>query len=354
VLDIGADAATLTAQLIDVESVSGDEARLADLVEAALRAVPALTVHRDGNVVLARTELGRTQRIVLAGHLDTVPVAGNLPSRRDGGRLHGCGSSDMKAGVAVMLRVAHAIGAGALDPRTELTWIAYDCEEIESVRNGLGRIAREQPEVLRGDLAVVLEPTAGVVEGGCQGTMRALVCTTGVRAHAARSWLGRNAIHAAGEALRRLEDYQPRVVELSGLSYREGLNAVAIAGGVAGNIIPDECIVTVNYRFAPDRSVGDAQAHLRDVFAGYEVKIVDAAPAAPPGLDALLAAEFVAAVGQPPRAKLGWTDAARFAELGVPALNFGPGDPDLAHKPEEYVEVDRIQAAEAALLAFLS
>ncbi|HEY2167924.1 MAG TPA: succinyl-diaminopimelate desuccinylase [Jatrophihabitantaceae bacterium] len=353
-LDIGADAATLTAQLIDVESVSGNEARLADLVETALRAVPALTVHRDGNVVLARTTLGRPQRIVLAGHVDTVPVAGNLPSHRDGGRLYGCGSSDMKAGVAVMLRVAHAVATGVLDPRTELSFVAYDCEEIEAARNGLGRIAREQPEVLRGDLAVVLEPTAGVVEGGCQGTMRAQVRTTGVRAHSARSWLGRNAIHAAGEALRRLEDYTPRVVELSGLTYREGLNAVAISGGVAGNIIPDECIVTVNYRFAPDRSVGDAQEHLREVFAGYEVEITDAAPAAPPGLDAALAAEFVAAVGQPPRAKLGWTDAARFAELGVPALNFGPGDPDLAHKPQEYVEVDRIHAAEAALLAFLS
>jgi succinyl-diaminopimelate desuccinylase len=204
VLDIGADAATLTAQLIDVESVSGNETHLADLVEAALRTVPALTVHRDGNVVLARTALGRPQRLVLAGHLDTVPVAGNLPSRRDGGRLHGCGSSDMKAGVAVMLRVAHAVAAGELDPRTELSFIAYDCEEIEAARNGLGRIAREQPAQLRGDLAVVLEPTAGVVEGGCQGTMRAQVRTSGVRAHSARSWLGRNAIHAAGEALRRL------------------------------------------------------------------------------------------------------------------------------------------------------
>ena len=352
-LDIGADAVDLTAALVDIESVSGNEAPLAGEVEAVLAALPALTVERDGNVVLARTDLGRPQRIVLAGHLDTVPVAGNLPSRRDGARLFGCGTSDMKSGVAVMLRVAHAIGTGALTPRADVSWVAYDCEEVEAARNGLGRLARERPEALRGDLAVLLEPTSGLVEGGCQGTMRAVVRTEGVRAHSARSWLGRNAIHAAGDVLRRLAEYRARVVELDGLEFREGLNAVAISGGVAGNVIPDECRVTVNYRFAPDRSVADAQAHLHEVFTGYAVEVVDAAPSARPGLDAPLAAEFAAAVGQRPRAKLGWTDVARFAELGIPALNFGPGDPDLAHKPEESVDVALIGATEAALLRFL-
>jgi succinyl-diaminopimelate desuccinylase len=354
VLDIGADAVALTAALVDIQSVSGNEATLADQVQAALRAVPALAVERDGNVVLARTELGRAQRVVLAGHLDTVPVADNLPSRRDGTRMFGCGTSDMKSGVAVMLRVAHAIGTDRLSPRADISWVAYDCEEVEAARNGLGRLARERPEVLRGDLAILLEPTSGLVEGGCQGTMRAVVRTDGVRAHSARSWLGRNAIHAAGEVLRRLEDYQPRVVVLDGLEFREGLNAVAISGGVAGNVIPDECLVTVNYRFAPDRSTAEAEAHVREVFSGYSVDVVDAAPSARPGLDAPLAAEFVAAVGGDPRAKLGWTDVARFAELGIPALNFGPGDPDLAHKPEESVEMRLIEAAERALLDFLA
>ena len=353
-LDIGADAVELTAALVDIESVSGNEDRLADEVEAALRGVSALQVERDGNVVLARTDLGRAQRIVLAGHLDTVPIAGNVPSRRDGDRLYGCGTSDMKSGVAVMLRLAHAVDTGRLTPRTDLTWVAYDCEEIEAARNGLGRLARERPDTLHGDLAILLEPTSGLIEGGCQGTMRAVVRTEGVRAHSARSWLGRNAIHAAGDVLRRLEEYSARVVELDGLEFREGLNAVAIAGGVAGNVIPDECRVTVNYRFAPDRSQADAEAHLREVFAGYPVDVVDSAPSARPGLDGPLAAELATAVGDEPRAKLGWTDVARFAELGIPALNFGPGDPDLAHKPEESVDVRLISSAEAALLQFLS
>ena len=353
-LDLATDAGALTAALVDVESVSGDELRLADLVEAALRRCPTLGVERDGNVVLARTSLGRTQRVVLAGHLDTVPIAGNLPSRTDGDLLHGCGTADMKSGLAVLLRVAHLVGTGALDPRVDLTWICYDCEEVDATRNGLGRLARSRPEVVRGDLAVLLEPTHGAIEGGCQGTLRALVRTTGVRAHSARSWLGSNAIHAAAPVLAMLASYQARAVDVDGLSYREGLNAVAIGGGIAGNVIPDECTVTVNFRFAPDRSEADAAQHVRTVFDGFEVDVVDSAPAARPGLDAPLPRAIVAAVGGEPRAKLGWTDVARFGELGIPAVNFGPGDPNLAHKPEEHVELSRIAEAEAALVRFLS
>jgi succinyl-diaminopimelate desuccinylase len=354
VLDLSADAAALTAALVDVPSVSGQEAGLADLVESALRDQSGLPVQRSGNVVLTRTGLGRSRRVVLAGHLDTVPIADNVPSRLEDGRLYGCGSSDMKSGVAVALRIAHLVGTGALDPRADLTWIFYDCEEVEADRNGLGRLARERPGDLAADLAVLLEPTAGLVEGGCQGTMRAVVRLYGRRAHSARSWLGVNAIHAVGPVLRRLADYQAREVEVDGLRYREGLNAVAITGGVAGNIIPDECTVTVNYRFAPDRSPAEAVDHIRSVFDGYAVELVDAAPAARPGLDTALAQAMVAAVGGTPQAKLGWTDVARFGELGVPALNFGPGDPNLAHAREENVELARIAAAESALLRFLA
>jgi succinyl-diaminopimelate desuccinylase len=354
VLNLATDAATLTAGLVDVESVSGSEAALADLVEQALRAYPDLKVERDGNVVLARTSLGRPQRVVLAGHLDTVPIAGNLPSRLDGDTLHGCGTVDMKSGLAVMLRVAHLVGTGALDPRVDLTWVSYDCEEIEAARNGLGRLARTRPDVLAGDLAILLEPSEGIVEGGCQGTLRVAVHTRGVRAHSARSWLGTNAIHLTAPVLTRLADYEPRVVDVDGLTYREGLNAVGIAGGVAGNVIPDECAVTVNYRFAPDRSEDDALAHVRDVFDGFELELTDSAPGARPGLDSPVAAGFVAAVGGQARAKLGWTDVARFGELGIPAVNFGPGDPNLAHKPEEHVSVAKVLAAEEALVRFLS
>jgi succinyl-diaminopimelate desuccinylase len=353
VLDVTTDAATLTAALVDIESVSGNEARLAGLVEDAVRACPSLTVQRDGNVVIARTDRGRDTRVVLAGHLDTVPIADNVPSRRVDDVLYGCGTTDMKSGVAVMLRVAHLVGSGELDPRVDLTWVFYDCEEVESERNGLGRIARTDPAALAGDLAVLLEPSGAIVEGGCQGTLRVAVRVPGVRAHSARSWLGENAIHAAAPVLTRLVVYSPREVEVDGLTFREGLNAVGISGGVAGNVIPDECTVTVNYRFAPDRSEDDALEHVRHVFDGYELDVTDSAPGARPGLDSAIAAEFVAAVGGKPRAKLGWTDVARFGVLGIPALNFGPGDPNLAHKPEEHVDVQEVLDAERALVRFL-
>jgi succinyl-diaminopimelate desuccinylase len=354
VLELDQDVADLTADLVDVPSVSGDEGRLADAVEAALRAGGGLAVERDGNVVLARTELGRTQRVVLAGHLDTVPIAGNVPSRIDGDRLHGCGTADMKSGLAVMLRIAHRVATGELDPRVDLTWAFYDCEEVEAARNGLGRVARGRPAVLAGDLAVLLEPTGGVIEGGCQGTLRAEVRTTGVRAHSARSWHGRNAIHAAAPVLARLAAHEAREVDVDGLGYHEGLNAVAIRGGVAGNVIPDECTVTVNYRFAPDRDEAQAEAYVREVFAGFDVTVTDSAPGARPGLDAALPRAIVTAVGGEPRAKLGWTDVARFGPLGVPAVNLGPGDPNLAHKPEEHVSRGQIREVEAALVRFLT
>lgn len=354
------DAGTLTAALVDIESVSRNEQAIADAVEGALRAGPGrngLSVERDGNVVLARTDTGAARRVVLAGHLDTVPIADNLPARVDGDTLWGCGTSDMKSGLAVMLRAAHLVGTGALRPGVDLTWIAYDCEEIEAAHNGLGRIARERPDALAGDLAVLLEPTGGLVEGGCQGTLRVRLTLTGTRAHSARSWLGENAIHRAAPVLQRLAAYGAREVEVEGLTYREGLNAVGIEGGVAGNVIPDACTVTVNFRFAPDRSESEALDHVRSVFAGIEgltLELTDSAPAARPGLTTDLARALVAASGGPARAKLGWTDVARFGELGVPALNFAPGDPNLAHKPEEHVSLAAVQAAEDVLVRFLS
>lgn len=353
VLELSRSAAQLTADLVDIESVSGNEARIADAVEAAIRRHAGLSVRRLGNVVIVRTELGRSQRVVLAGHLDTVPIAGNLPSRLADGRLHGCGSSDMKSGVALQLRMAELVGAGALEPAVDLTWLFYDCEEVEAARNGLNRVAAEHPELLRADLAILLEPTNGTVEGGCQGTMRARLSTAGRRAHSARSWLGVNAIHLAAPILARLADYRAREVEVEGLTYREGLNAVAIEGGVAGNVIPDRCQVSVNYRFAPDRSEAEAEAHLREVFEGYELTVLDSSPAARPGLDQPLVRQAVAALGGEVAAKLGWTDVARFSALGIPALNFSPGDPNLAHRADESVELAQLERCERLLVDFL-
>jgi succinyl-diaminopimelate desuccinylase len=350
VLDLGQDAAALTAQLVDIASVSLAEKELADAVEQALRALPHLTVDRDGDAVVARTNLGRPERVVLAGHLDTVPIADNLPSRLDAdGVLWGCGTSDMKSGVAVQLRLAATLP----DPARDLTFVFYDAEEIEASRNGLKRLAERHPEWLAGDFAVLLEPTDGKVEGGCQGTMRVRVETTGRRAHSARSWLGENAIHKAAPVLARLASYEPRRVLIDGLEYREGLNAVMIEGGHAGNVIPDTCAVIVNYRFAPNRSEEEALAHVREVFDGFDVVLTDSAAGALPGLSHPSAAAFVAITGIDPAPKDGWTDVARFSALGVPAVNYGPGDPKLAHTREEHVAVAAVLEAEEKLRAWL-
>ena len=349
-LDLSLDVVSLTRVLVDIPSVSGAEQDLADAVETAMRGLDRLEVRRDGDAVVARTTLGRDERIVLAGHLDTVPIADNVPSHDDGELLYGCGTSDMKSGVALMLRLAETIA----EPVHDITWIFYDNEEVESSRNGLARLARNDRSLLYGDIAVLLEPTGGVVEAGCQGTMRANVRTVGHRAHSARSWLGANAIHAAAPILARLVSYVARTVDIDGCTYREGLNAVRIAGGVAGNVIPDVCDIEVNFRFAPDRDAEAAEAHVREVFDGFDVEVTDSAPGALPGLADPAAAAFVAALGVPVQAKLGWTDVARFAAFGIPAVNFGPGDPNLAHKREEHVRMSTIRESERVLAAYLS
>jgi succinyl-diaminopimelate desuccinylase len=349
-LDLTLSGPELTAALIDVSSVSGTERELADLVEAALADCAHLTVSRHGNTVVARTQLGRGERIVIAGHLDTVPLNDNLPSRRANGLIHGLGACDMKGGVAVALRLA----ASLTEPNRDVTYVFYDCEEIEADRNGLGRLAATDPDLLQGVFAVVMEPSNAVVEAGCQGSMRVDITTRGERAHSARAWMGRNAIHAAGEVLARLASYQPRRVLIDGLEYREGLNAVGISGGVAGNVVPDRCTVAVNYRFAPSRSEVEAESHLREVFDGFDLVVADSAPGGLPGLDRPAAAAFLAAVGGEPQPKFGWTDVARFTVLGVPAVNYGPGDPLLAHKREEFVPEADIECCEQRLISWLS
>lgn len=348
-LDLGLDAAALTVALCDIESVSGNEGPLADAVEHVLRSLPHLTVDRDGDAVIARTSLGRAERVVIAGHLDTVPLGGNLPCRVEAGRIHGCGTTDMKSGVAVALRLAAQLPT----PNRDVTYVFYDNEEVEAYKNGLARVARSHPDWLAGDFAVLMEPTNATVEGGCQGTLRADVVLRGHRAHSARAWMGSNAVHAAGEVLQRLASYQPAEVEIDGLVYREGLNAVSIAGGVAGNVIPDECRITVNYRFAPDKSEEQAVDVVREMLHGYDIVVSDFAPGALPGLAHPAAAAFVEMVGREPQPKFGWTDVARFAALGVPAVNYGPGEPSVAHQREEYCDIAPILECEDRMRAWL-
>jgi len=349
-LDLTQSSVELTRALCDIESVSGNEREIADAVHASLENLAHLELTRDGDAAVARTALGRDKRVVIAGHLDTVPVNDNLPVREEDGYLVGRGTVDMKGGVAVALKLA----AELTDAPVDLTWIFYDHEEVESSLNGLGRLAKNRPDLLAGDFAILGEPTSATIEGGCNGTARIDIRLHGVRAHSARAWVGSNAIHAAAPVLAILADYVPAEVEVDGLVYREGLNAVGITGGVAGNVIPDEAVVSVNYRFAPSRSADDAIAHLREVFAGYDIEITDLAEGARPGLDAPLAQQFLAAVGGEASPKYGWTDVARFSALGIPAVNYGPGDPLKAHADDERVAVAEILECERGLRAWLT
>ncbi|MBB2957071.1 succinyl-diaminopimelate desuccinylase [Pseudoclavibacter helvolus] len=365
-IDLTRPSTELTRMLCDIPSVSGDEARIADAIEAALAPFAHLQVLRLGNTIVARTSLGRAQRVAIAGHIDTVPINENLPTRIEvlsqeqadadvpgtppGEYLWGRGTVDMKAGVAVQLRLA----AELTEPAVDLTWIWYDNEEVASDLNGLGRLADARPDLLTADFAILGEPTKGEVEGGCNGTIRVDIRTRGKRAHSARAWVGENAIHKAAPILARLAEFTPATVPVEGLDYREGLNAVRISGGVAGNVIPDECVVHVNYRFAPDKSLDEAEAKLREWFGDFELDFVDRSPAARPGLDAPLAQGFLEAVGAEAKPKYGWTDVARFSALGIPAVNYGPGDPLKAHADDERVLLTEITRVEEGLRTWLT
>lgn len=357
VLDPSVGAPGLTRQLCNIPSVSGDEGTIADAVETLLRGAEHLTVTRDGDTLIARTELGREERVAIAGHLDTVPINGNVPVRDEidsetgEPMIRGRGTVDMKAGVAVQLLLALEL----VEPAVDLTWVWYDHEEVASDLSGLGRAMRNHPDLFGADFAILGEPSNGTIEGGCNGTLRAEVTVHGKRAHSARSWMGENAIHRAGALLQRLADFEPERVVVDALEYREGLNAVRVEGGVAGNVIPDACTVVVNYRFAPSRSAAEAEAFVREFFSDADhVEIVDLAPGARPGLDAPIAQGFVRAVGQEPTAKFGWTDVSRFSAIGIPAVNFGPGDALLAHADDERVAVSQIEAAMTALHTWLT
>ncbi len=344
----------LTMAISDIESVSGNEAALADEVEKLLSQSKHLSVVRDGNAVVASTNLGLGSRVVIAGHIDTVPIANNLPTQ-----LHhfereqvivGRGTVDMKAGVAVMLKLAVEL----VHPNVDITWVFYDNEEVASDLNGLGRLVRNRPELIQGDFAVLCEPTSALIEGGCNGTIRVEVSASGVKAHSARPWMGENAIHKLAPALEKLASYQPETVNVDGLDYRESLNAVLASAGIAANVIPDQATLTVNYRFAPSRTGEEAEAMLREFFEGYDVRVTDLAVGARPGLNTPQAQAFMASLGSEVKPKYGWTDVARFSSLGIPAVNYGPGDPSLAHADNENVPVGHLFDCEAGLRSWLS
>jgi len=354
ILDLKKDSVKITQEICDIFSVSGSERELADSIEMSLKQCAHLEVIRLGDAIVAKTNLGRDKRVIIAGHIDTVPVADNLPTKfveLDGRQmLWGRGTVDMKAGAAVQLKLA----AELVEPNVDITWVFYDHEEVDSTLNGLGRISRTNPELLTGNFAVLCEPSNARVEGGCNGTMRVMLTLTGTKAHSARPWMGENALHKAAVPLSILSSYEPAEVLVDGLVYRESLNAVIMSSGIAGNVIPDQALIEVNYRFAPSKSAIDAENHLRELFAGIELTVTDVAEGARPGLDLPEAAAFVAATGTEPAPKYGWTDVARFSALGIPAVNFGPGDPNKAHADDEAVEIEQIYACENALRSWLA
>jgi succinyl-diaminopimelate desuccinylase len=336
--------------------LSGEETAIAGYVADAISGVGDLEITRVGDNVIARTDLGRESRLVLAGHLDTVPAAGNDHARIEGDRCLGLGSTDMKGGVAVALELARSV----LRPRVDVTFVFYACEETGRTNSGLAAVDEARPDLLVGDAAILLEPTSAVVEAGCQGVMRLALRTQGRRAHVARPWTGMNAIHRLGKALERVAAFEERRPVLDGCEYRESLQAVSVEGGVAGNVVPDLAIARLSYRFAPDRDTPSAFAAIEalvgpalDSSIGDALDIEEVDIAAPPSLGHPRLAELVERSGAPPRAKLGWTDVAHFAERGIPAANFGPGDPELAHRPDEFVtrgDLDRVYATLRSLL----
>jgi succinyl-diaminopimelate desuccinylase len=340
---------------VAIPSESHQEEVIASHVEAELRAAPWLTVDRLGDNVVARTTLGRPSRLILAGHTDTVPANGNESAVLDGDVLHGLGSADMKAGLAVFLELACTVS----EPVCDVTYVFYAGEEVDARYNGLAHLFRDAPALLEGDVAILGEPTDGWIEAGCQGTMRFEATLAGARAHTARPWMGVNAIHRLVDLLEALDRYEARTPLIDGCEFREALQAVRVSGGVANNVVPDAAVVTINHRVAPDRTLAEAEAHVRSVLEPTlgpkdSLALLAADPPAVPGLDRPLLQSLVERSGLPVRAKLGWTDVARFSEHGIPAVNLGPGDPTLAHTAEERVERAKLEAVHAALLDLLT
>lgn len=349
------DLLALTAELVDIPSVSHHEQQLAERIEHQLLSADWLTVDRIGDNLVARTTLGRPLRLILGGHTDTVPPNGNGGARLDGDVLWGLGSADMKGGIASMLELATTLPAPAVD----VTYVFYVREEVSLAHNGLRELFATRPDLLKGDVALLGEPTSGVIEAGCQGTMRLRVTLAGARAHTARAWMGRNAIHRLAVLLAIVDAYEPRRPIIDGCEYRDALQAVAVDGGVAGNVVPDSATLVVAHRFAPDRTADEAEAHVRELLAPAlepddEVVLTDMAPAAAPAVGHPLLAGLISRNDLEVRAKLGWTDVAFFAEHGVPAANFGPGDAEISHTAQECLERHRLEATHAALVDLLT
>jgi succinyl-diaminopimelate desuccinylase len=340
--------------LVAIGSESRDEAVIVSWIRERLPAGFAVVDDRE-SIVFAMPERRPGARLVLlAGHVDTVPIGRCAPGRR-GDTIHGRGAADMKAGLAVMLEIGDAIGAGEASGDLDVGLLFFGREELPFGESALMPWLDRMSEAREAALAVVMEPTANRLELGCLGNLTATITITGEAAHTARPWLGRNAIHVAIEALAPVADLPTRDVTIDGLTYREVVSVTTIAGGTATNVVPDRVTATVNLRYAPTHSREEAERRLRDLL-GHPSAQVDVVGNAPPGrvpsanpLVERLRAAGDLAVGP----KQAWTPVAEFGLAGVDAVNFGPGDPEYAHRDDEHVDVAALERSFDVLSAFL-
>ena len=339
--------------LVNIPSETGNEAAIAEWVAHRVGALRHGTLSRSGHSVVWRAARGGRPHVVLAGHLDTVPAQGNATARRRNGSLYGLGTTDMKSGDTVMLALLETLSPD--DLRVDLTAVFYDAEEGPRERNGLTRLLADMSFLRDADLAILLEPTALRVELGCNGALNAEVRATGKSAHSARPWTGVNAVERAAPWLAEITRFPVTPVAVEGLTFHETLQVTTLRAGRARNVIPDELVANLNYRFPPDRTLADAEARVRALVpAEFETRVVDAAPpgrvcASDPEVRA-----FVDRFGVEVAGKQGWTDVAQFTAAGVPAFNFGPGIPELAHQADEHCPVENLEVAYRWLRAFLS
>jgi succinyl-diaminopimelate desuccinylase len=339
--------------LVNIPSVTGSEGRIATAISERLLPIWTLKgVQRFGNSVVVGQRTDRPL-ISLYGHLDTVPHQdGNGSARIENGRMHGVGTSDMKAGLAVMVHLLEDEGVRSGD--FDVVGVFYDKEEGPADENGLEQVLDRASWLVQSEMAVVMEPTDLKLELGCNGTMNADVIFKGKAAHSARPWLGDNAVTKAGEWLTAMHSLEPVSEIISDLEYREVFTVTRADGGIANNVVPSEFRLNLNYRFPPSLTVAEAENRLRELASpADEVVVRDSAPSGsvPEGNKHLLRLEDL--LGGERLPKQGWTDVARLTSAGIPAVNYGPGDPSLAHQAGESVALASLDVAYSVLRHFL-
>lgn len=318
------------AWLVDIPSETGDEEQIRDAISERLSGHPQQVVATS----LVVGEPGPS-KVALVGHTDTVPLQGHVGARIEGDRLYGLGATDMKGGLAVMIHLLEDLGT------ERVLGVFYAAEEGPLADNELGAILEAVPTLADIEAGIVMEPTNREVHAGCQGSINARVTFMGESGHSARPWRSVNAVTKAGPFLTMMDGLEPEVHSIEGLDFKEVMSVTRATGGVANNIIPGRFDLNVNYRFSPDRTMAEAVSRLQEVCAeADEVEVVDRAPAAYPETSHGLFRRLIESAGTAVSHKQGWTDVAQLAERGIPAINFGPGETALAHKPGESILLD--------------